>query len=370
MRTCPECGTANAADDDFCGSCGSYLGWSPAPPGPSTGGGTPPAGPPRPEPQPAAPDAPRGEAGRPAAGAAGRDAPPDRAPDSGAAAPRPAPHPPAPAAPGSPPPARPEREPDPVAVRPARPAAPRPVVRPSAVDDAAVGPSCPACGTPNQPGRRFCRRCAAALTGRSVAAPPPWWRTRWPFRRRVRIGGSGNALRRALTLLVIAAVAAAAILLYPREHEAYETLRDKLGGAHAISPTAVTASAAVRGHPASAAADGLTNRYWGAPRIGDSVTFTFRSPFRLVDLLVHTGDSTDPQRFRREARPTALELVAVESGGGRRRQRLDLDDKPGSQRVVTGISDVVRVTLVIRGAAGTGPGRDIALGEVEFFERG
>ncbi|MEK8173038.1 zinc-ribbon domain-containing protein [Streptomyces sp. M19] len=28
MRTCPVCGTANDPGDDFCGNCGSYLGWS------------------------------------------------------------------------------------------------------------------------------------------------------------------------------------------------------------------------------------------------------------------------------------------------------------------------------------------------------
>ncbi|SCF78518.1 hypothetical protein GA0115280_11219, partial [Streptomyces sp. Cmuel-A718b] len=31
MRSCPACGTANGESDDFCGNCGSYLGWSSEP---------------------------------------------------------------------------------------------------------------------------------------------------------------------------------------------------------------------------------------------------------------------------------------------------------------------------------------------------
>ncbi|NEB74861.1 zinc-ribbon domain-containing protein, partial [Streptomyces sp. SID14478] len=28
MRECPACGASNGDTDDFCGNCGSYLGWS------------------------------------------------------------------------------------------------------------------------------------------------------------------------------------------------------------------------------------------------------------------------------------------------------------------------------------------------------
>lgn len=28
MRACPVCGASNGSTDDFCGNCGSYLGWS------------------------------------------------------------------------------------------------------------------------------------------------------------------------------------------------------------------------------------------------------------------------------------------------------------------------------------------------------
>ncbi|WP_374493595.1 zinc-ribbon domain-containing protein, partial [Streptomyces sp. ICN903] len=36
MHVCPACGTSNGPGDDFCGNCGTYLGWSDTPPAPST----------------------------------------------------------------------------------------------------------------------------------------------------------------------------------------------------------------------------------------------------------------------------------------------------------------------------------------------
>ncbi|MER7848971.1 zinc ribbon domain-containing protein [Kitasatospora sp. NPDC096077] len=294
------------------------------------------------------------------------------APETPAEPPRTAP----PAADPGPVPARapepePEPEPqaDPVAVQPAKPVAPRPVVRATAAEEAQDGPPCPRCGTPNLPERRFCRRCAAPLT--VTAAPPklPWWRTRWPFRRRVRMGGSGNALRRVIALIVVLALVVAGILLYPLGKSAFQDVLDKLGSTAPVSPSVTTASAAVEGHPASAADDGLSNTYWGAPAIGDSIDFTFRSPFRLVDLIVHTGASADPEQFRQQARPVVLTLEVTSSDGEVHRKQLTLNDQPGPQTVATGISDVVQVKLTVREAAGTAPGHTIALAEVEFFKR-
>ncbi|MEU8927934.1 zinc ribbon domain-containing protein [Kitasatospora sp. NPDC048545] len=256
-----------------------------------------------------------------------------------------------------------------MAVQPAKPVAPRPVVRASEAVEAQDGPPCPRCGTPNLPQRKFCRRCAAPLTVTAAAPALPWWRTRWPFRRRVRIGGSGNALRRTIALIVLVAVVVAGILLYPAGKRGFQDVLDKLGSTAPISPSQTSASAAVEGRPATAADDGLTNTYWGAPAVGDSITFGFRTPFRLVDLIIHSGDSTDPEHFRQQGRPVVLSLEVTSADGELHRKEVSLNDQPGPQTVVTGISDVVQVKLTVREAAGTGPGRAIALGEVEFFKR-
>jgi len=301
VRTCPNCG-ANVADtDDFCGNCGTYLGWI----------------------QPESPE-------------------------------------PAPAAPAEPVPAVEQ----PGAVAPAKPVPQR--TRPTApvAETAQNGPPCKVCGTANPIGARFCRRCAAPLTATAPAAG----RSRMPrwFRR----GGGGSPWpRRFVVVLLIAALVVAGYLLYPLAGDLVQNVRDKLATPAAVSPNRETASVEVPGHPVSAAVDGATNRYWGAPAVGDWAQFEFAQPFRLLGVAIHTGASTDPAEFAATARPTALDLVVSTSDGTTTTLSIDLADKPGSQSTDTGISDVTAIRVVIRAAAGMGAGKDIALGEVEFFKR-
>ncbi|MFF2012398.1 zinc-ribbon domain-containing protein [Streptomyces sp. NPDC058195] len=423
MRSCPACGAANREDDEFCGNCGSYLGWSsrqpdstpaaapeptepteptapetgppsgPAPgpaPGPATGPATGRAGGPvsgavtgsvperAPEPPPPVPEPPaapaRTRAPEPAEPSPPASAPPP-APAPEPAAPAPEAAPPAPvrparpvAGPPEPPAPRPAAPQEPVgAVQPARPVARRPVVRPVAADEVPDGPPCPACGTPNLPDRRFCRRCAAPLQVREEAAPLPWWRTVWPFRRRVR-SGSGRLLRRTVLALVVVGLLCAGFLLVPAGRYVYEDVRDKLGKTAEISPRKATASADTPGHPASAAIDGMTNQYWAAPALGSSLTCTFAEPFRLVGVVIYPGVSTKAAEFRRSGRPTEAELVITNADGDTTTKKVKLNDKPGQFTVRTGISDVVSVRLVLKAAAGQDEG-PIAVGEVEFYRR-
>ncbi|MFF8617788.1 NADase-type glycan-binding domain-containing protein [Streptomyces sp. NPDC015350] len=385
MRPCPACGAGNREDDEFCGNCGSYLGWSSRPPQ------TPPAA------EPAVPEEPAGQA-EPAAGPASRapDAPPAGAAPQAAPPPAPRPEPPvAPARsrapePAGPPPATPpapapepppqpvrpaparpeppEEEAPVVAVQPAEPIARRPVVRPVTAEEAPDGPPCPACGTPNLPERRFCRRCAAPLRSREQPKPLPWWRTMWPLRRRAR-GGSGRMLRRILLVLVVVGLLFTGFLFLPVGRYLFEDVRDKLGGTAEIGPSRTTASAQVPGHPAADAVDGVTNTYWGAPALDSSLTCAFNKPFRLVGVTVHTGVSKDPREFRRGARPTRADLFITTADGEVRRKAMPLADKPGPQTIRTGISDVVSVRIVLRDASGRGEGRPVAVGEVEFYKR-
>ncbi|MEU9202174.1 zinc ribbon domain-containing protein [Streptomyces sp. NPDC048332] len=255
-----------------------------------------------------------------------------------------------------------------VAVQPGVPIAQRPVVRPVVADDEPEGTPCPSCGASNRPGRKFCRRCAAPLTPGERAEPLPWWRTRWPFDRKVR-AGSGRLLRGSLIALVIVGLLVAGFLLVPAGRYVVEDVRDKLGGTGEISPTDVTASAATAGHPAKLAEDGVTNTYWGAPRTGASLTAEFEKPFRLVGVTVHTGVSTKPEAFRKAARPTQADLRIRTKDGKIHEKAWTLTDKPGEQTVRTGISDVVSIEFIVREAAGQESGRPIALGEIEYFKR-
>lgn len=264
---------------------------------------------------------------------------------------------------GAPEPApEPEQEPARLGpVPPGRPEARRPL--PTTVAEAAVdGPPCPRCGTNNPSGRRFCRRCASPL-GPAEPAPAAAKRRGWRWR-----GDRSRWLRRLTALLVVAALAVAAVLFHPWAAALWEDLRDRLATPAPVAPASTSASASVRGHPASAAVDGLSNRYWGAPSAGASIEFTFAEPFRLLSVVVHAGASADEEAFGTQARPSIVDIEVV-AAGGTTTVPVTLADRPGPQQTDTGISDVTRIRLVVRGVAGLAPGRHIALGEVEFFRR-
>jgi hypothetical protein len=300
VRSCPQCG-ANVQDtDDFCGNCGTYLGWLDA----------------ESEPEPEA-----AGAGQPAA------------------------------------------------VQPAKPVAQRPQPVAPVAETAENGPPCKVCGTANPLGRKFCRRCAAPLTEVAPPPPVPWWRRLKLPRLRRGTGGGSPWPRRIVVLLVVAALVAGGFLLFPFAGNLVEDIRDKLSSPAPIGPVRTVANAEVAGHPVTAATDGVTNRYWGAPAVGDWAEFSFDHPFRLLGVVIHTGASTRREDFDQQARPTSLDLVVTASDGTTTTLPVNLTDQPGPQRTDTGISDVVTIRVVIRSAAGLAPGRHIALGEIEFFQR-
>ncbi|OLF17612.1 zinc ribbon domain-containing protein [Actinophytocola xanthii] len=336
-RTCPQCGAAVGAADDFCGNCGNYLGWAAGPPrSAGTGGGA--VGPPAAEDSAAAPPS---SATAAEVSAASSDGPPD-----GTAAAR----------------SVVERFEQFGPVLPGRPEARRPL--PTAAEEATVaGPPCPACGTTNPPGRRFCRRCATPLHPEQRGAHAGR-RRGWRWR-----GDRSRWLRRLAALLVATALVVAAILFFPQAVILWDDLRDRLATPTPVVPVSTEASATVAGHPATNAADGLSNRYWGAPDVGASVDFGFAEPFRLLSVVVHTGASAEEEGFAAQARPAAVDMVITRDDGTTRTLAVTLADEPGPQTTETGVSGVVRIRLVVREARGTAPGRHIALGEVEFFRR-
>ncbi|MFG2595935.1 NADase-type glycan-binding domain-containing protein [Streptomyces sp. NPDC048462] len=254
-------------------------------------------------------------------------------------------------------------------VLPAKPVAPRPVVRPVAAPEEAAGVPCPACATPNLPGRRFCRRCAAALNPAAKPAPLPWWRTVWPFRRRRARASSGRVVRGLVILAVLLALCAGGLLLLPAGRALIEDTRDKMGKAVAVTPVGIAASAEIPRHPAKNTTDGLNNRYWGAPGPQASVTYTFGKPFRLVNVLITNGASKSAEEYAGQGRALRVDLEVTTQDGDKHTKQITLSDKPGAQPVPTGISDVKTVRLVLSSPAGLTKGRHLALAEVEFFRR-
>ncbi|MFJ9577254.1 NADase-type glycan-binding domain-containing protein [Streptomyces sp. NPDC101191] len=197
----------------------------------------------------------------------------------------------------------------------------------------------------------------------------PWWRTVWPFRRRAR-GGSGRLARFLTVLFVVLALCAAGFLLLPAGRHLIENTRDKLGKAKPVTATGVRASAEIPGHAATASTDGLSNRYWGAPGSGASVTYGFAKPFRLVDVIVTNGASSEPEAYALQGRALRIEMEVTTKDGTVVRRTLNLSDKAGPQTFPTGISDATAIRLTLGSPAGLTGRRHLALAEVEFFQRG
>ena len=290
MRPCPVCGTLNDPTDEFCGNCGTYLGWNEAPPAEST-----------------------------------------------VDQPRP--------------------------VQPAVPQAPRPQRETAVAEPKVDGPPCPNCGTANPPGRKYCRKCAWPLTEAAAAE------TAAKKRRSRRWGGNGRWARALVLLAIVVVLVIAGFALRPYGEELVQDVLDKTSQPAPIHPVTETASAEAPGHPAAAAVDGVTNHYWGAPGPDAWIEFTFDHPFRLLSLVITTGASAEQKEFATQARPTQFDLVVTSEDGTVTTQPAALADQPGPQTVQTGVSDVVRIKLVVRAVAGQEPGRVAALGEVEFFRR-
>jgi hypothetical protein len=99
------------------------------------------------------------------------------------------------------------------------------------------------------------------------------------------------------------------------------------------------------------------------------VTYTFRKPFRLVDLIITNGASTSPEKYARQARALQVDLEVTAEDGTKHDKVITLSDKPGPQTIPTGISDAKTVRLTLSSPVGLTSGRHLALAEVEFFQR-
>ncbi|MGW0502162.1 NADase-type glycan-binding domain-containing protein [Micromonospora sp. NPDC003241] len=269
------------------------------------------------------------------------------------------------------------------AVQPARPSTRRPVVRqrPRSTEAGAGDVVCPVCGTGNPPDRRFCRRCGSPLGARTgPSGRESWWRRlrravvralNWLFR--PRSGVAGLVRRIAALLLVVALLAGLAYGVARFGSQAGDAVRDRLADPQPISPVSVEASSQAGDHPAEAVVDGISNSYW-APTAegaggGEYVELTFAAPFRLLDLIVHSGVSAQRDVFLRQARPAVLELTLWTSAGTSESRTLQLADQAGPQTFHQVVDDVVRVRLTVRESYGSAADRRTAIAEVEFFRR-
>lgn len=229
-------------------------------------------------------------------------------------------------------------------------------------------------------------RCGGELD-RADPAPgrrrTPWWR-RLFGRDRDRVLAAGSRPRQRtwprprlalpLTLLVLLG---AAYVARSQLSDALTFTQDQTGKPEALRPDGKGASSAAERHPASAAFDGFSNRYWApgptGQATGEYLEATFDKPVRLRKLLVIAGRSQNQDEFLTQARPAELTVTLTDKDGDRSTKGISLKDQPGQQTFDVRGSDVVRVRLTLDTAYGTGgkgeEGHHVAVAEVEFFGR-
>lgn len=404
MIVCPQCGSANEDDEQFCGSCGTYLEWDAGQRGPAREPAREPQAPPAPEgpadppvpgrvPDPEAVDAPEARPGRHRV-TGGSPAPADPGAESSApSAPDPVPAPTAASTPveaaasalvATPP--APRETPaaqQPAAVRPGVPAPPRPARAPRAAEPP---PSpgdlvCGTCGAGNADTRKFCRRCGATLADAKVQPRRSWWSRLWrpepkpgpaagyrpPTRRR------RFPTRPVVAIAIIGAVVAVGLTMRPEIERARISVIDRVQGNAEVNPSSVTASSALPERPAEQARDGATNLAWSPAEPGDGVgqylDLAFAQPFRLTRVLVYSGASDVETDYLAGSSPQELILTATTAAGTQEVRTIPLADRVGLQNVQVAIDDVVGVRLLIGSTYRATPETYVAIAEVEFRGR-
>lgn len=350
MIICGVCGARNDDGVTFCGTCGRYLDFV----------GAPDARPAQTEPEPAKEAAPSVAASQSAAaGPAGVDPTPLVVPVE-AAAPEPAVAPAAPVLPGAPGPKRRTAELPP--------------------EEREVEPGeliCGHCGAGNVPTRRFCRRCGTDLVDAPVAPPPVWWR-RLLRSGRAQQPWAGDRPRRVVRrsyrgkvvfLVVLSLLAAAGWTQRGPITRLAAAVIDRVGDTRRVTPADLTVSSFAVGHGPALLWDGNTDTFWASARPMPHIDVRFRTPIRLVAVLVFNGASRDPQKFLARGRPDTLRFTFTSAGGVQTTRDVELKDDPAKQTLYLGVDEVKRLRITIVDTVGVRARGSVALGELEFYER-
>jgi hypothetical protein len=170
-----------------------------------------------------------------------------------------------------------------------------------------------------------------------------------------------------LVVLLVAGLAAR-----PQLARGWTYVQDQFANPKEVVPAVHQVSSWAPKHGPGNAIDGATNQCWtpeppGAG-VGEFVEFDFRSPVRLLKVIVYAGCSQDKTVFVKQGRPTVLILETTTARARRSRHVLRLADQPGQQKFTVREGDVTRVRLTI--AASTGPpGTRVAIGDLQFYRR-
>ena len=256
---------------------------------------------------------------------------------------------------------------------------------------------CGSCGEGNPSSRRFCSRCGVSLVA-AVAVKEPWWRRFIPKRgpRVVKLGqgtdsseqdssdlakprfdlkfGLRQIYRKGRVVVgVVILVGGLVYGAYPpfrsmvnsRVKGAKTSVMNAIGdGLQPIRPAGQSASAAMAGHPAAAAADLNTNTYWAAPwsmQAEATLTFDFGRRVTLKKIIVYSGAA---DAYTQDGRPS--ELVLKYSDG--ESSTIAMSDTPKQQEFpLSHAAGVTSVTIQVGSVYPDDAETTVAVADVEFF---
>jgi hypothetical protein len=211
--------------------------------------------------------------------------------------------------------------------------------------------------------RTWWQRLFGGGTARDREAP---WAGERP---RIRRGPNALLLVPVLVLVVVPLVWLAAV----KTDDAVNGTVDHFVRRAPMSANSHNASHSDPNHGPKLAFDGLSNTFWGdgygGGGEGVSLEASFVQPRRLLNLIITSGISPQPDKYATQARPQILDATVFSSDGKSRTTKLHLDDVPGPQKLKLRGENVVRVKLTIRSAYGVADNRQVCIAEVEFFTR-
>jgi len=248
---------------------------------------------------------------------------------------------------------------------------------------------CGRCGEPNDPTRKFCRRCGNSLQEAVVATiSVPWWRRifrrtprRYEAGERTKGMRPGKPAGRPSGVRITYVVRWALGILFALGVVGYVAIPSMQGlvnrgvriameqagriiapSLEPVRPTSGEASDEVSGHPMADAFDTFTNTEWQANGANPSVTLAFEEPFELGALIVHNGATGEAFVQLRRA-----EIIEIEFPDGTI-ERLELQDVHDPQNL--DVSGPAADTLTIRVVETNGPNaQPLAISELELFAR-
>jgi hypothetical protein len=190
----------------------------------------------------------------------------------------------------------------------------------------------------------------------------PWAGDRPRLRRR---------LGRILRWVAWAAVLALAATGLFHVGEGIDATRDHFAKRVPVAPDSYTASHSYSQHGPGLAFDKVSNTWWG-PGVSESgqgewLEAHFQGPVTLLDVGITAGESTHADTLSKSALPHRLEARITTDSGKVTTKELILDQASGFQLRDFRFHNVTSVRFTLLTAYNTGPKKQVAIAEIEFF---